>query len=1187
MKNTSRIVVVDDNAAALKATTRLLERAGYEVHAAETGRRGLELIREQRPQLVILDVMLPDIMGPEVLEAIRGDPQLQSTSVVFLSSTRKAAEHQAGGLDAGADGYMVRPIANQELLARVRLHLRQRELTEQLRENEARFRSLVDALADAVLVISPAGEVRYANPSAEALFQRTREELYATPFGIPIESVRGGDPQVIELPRGDLPPVVAEIRVSELSWQNEPAAFVTLHDITVQQAAGDALRDSEQRYRDMVENLPDIVYVNRHEQIIYVNPAGVKLLRAQTESDLLGRSPFEIIHPDFHEMVRERIARARQEPMISPMTENCLVALDGTHVPVEVTAISYRSGAHMDIQVIARDISIRKQAEAEREELLAREQAARREAVEASRYYRSLFESAPGCYLVLTPGDYEVVAGSEAYLAATMTTREQLAGRTLFDVFPDDPARPDLDAATRLRASLERVARNKRSDVLGVEFLPIRRPESEGGGFEDRYWSIIHSPVPGPDGEVAFIIHRIEDVTEYLASLPDQQSARQALASRTEMMEADIVLRSREMDEARRQLEQSQALLRMASQVAQMGAWTVELSTRKVTWSEEVYEIHELPEGSPVAFEAAIDSYTPEYRSTIESAFRACAEQGIPYDLEAQIITAKGRRVWVKTMGEAVRDEQGNIVRVQGAFQDISHRKEAEAREDKLQENLTAMLERIGEGFMALDGDWIITYVNQEGERITGRNRASLLGQNLWDAFPEAVDSKFEEQYHHAVNESVPVNFVEYFAPLGAWIEVRAYPSDEGLAIYFRDVTRERRLEEQIQRSQRLEAVGQLTGGVAHDFNNLLTVILGNAELLGERLGSDTPLGSLAGMISSAAQRGAKLTGALLAFARRQALDPVSVDINELLQGMHDLLHRTLGEDIDLEFRTAPGLPAAVVDPVQLENAILNLCLNARDAMKDGGRLTIESGLRELDEEYVDTGLGAHPGEYIMVAVSDSGCGIRPEQLPHVLEPFYTTKEKGKGTGLGLPMVYGFVRQSGGQVNVYSEVGEGTTVKMYLPLAEEVAVAPRVEAAPVEPLRGGEAILLVEDDDMVRLYAEDLLAGLGYQVTTAANGPEALEILEQRDDFDLLFTDIIMPGGMNGRQLAEQATMLHPGLKVLYTSGYTENAIVHHGRLDPGVHLVSKPYRRTELAARIRAVLDEHHGQPGSAGEIA
>jgi CheY-like chemotaxis protein len=324
-------------------------------------------------------------------------------------------------------------------------------------------------------------------------------------------------------------------------------------------------------------------------------------------------------------------------------------------------------------------------------------------------------------------------------------------------------------------------------------------------------------------------------------------------------------------------------------------------------------------------------------------------------------------------------------------------------------------------------------------------------------------------------------------------------------------------------------------------------------------------------MIDLAAQRGSELTRRLLAFARKQALDPKAVDIDRLIGGMEGLLRRSLGEHIEISFAFSTDPWPAMVDPGQLEGALLNLAINARDAMPAGGKLTIETVNVELDAEYTALYAEVQPGAYVLLVVSDTGSGIAPEHLERVFEPFYTTKEKGHGTGLGLSMVYGFVKQSNGHITLYSEPGVGTTVKMYLPRsAHAVGLAAELETR----LSGGnELILLVEDDELVRTYSADQLRSLGYRVLTAENGHEALAILGAQDDIDLLFTDIVMPGGMNGRELADAARTLHPGLKVLYTSGYTENAIVHHGRLDPGVQLLSKPYGRQEISRRIREVL--------------
>ncbi|SFZ81913.1 PAS domain S-box-containing protein [Devosia enhydra] len=389
------------------------------------------------------------------------------------------------------------------------------------------------------------------------------------------------------------------------------------------------------------------------------------------------------------------------------------------------------------------------------------------------------------------------------------------------------------------------------------------------------------------------------------------------------------------------------------------------------------------------------------------------------------------------------------------------------------------------------------------------------------------------------------------------------------------DITNEQALQEAVLRSQRMEAMGQLTGGIAHDFNNLLTVILGNAEMLGEALADDPQLGALAGITRMAAERGAELTGSLLAFARKQALDPKPTDVNRLVSGLDGLLRRTLGEHVEIEIVRGGGLWAAMVDGPQLESAILNLCINARDAMPDGGLLTIELANAHLDDAYAAMHDEVSPGQYVLIAVSDTGVGMPAKIAERAFDPFFTTKEMGRGSGLGLSMVHGFVKQSRGHVKIYSEVGEGTSVKLYLPRAHRGATGLEAPSPPARSVRGSGRILLVEDDSLVREHVCDQLSGLGYEVTSVANARAALDLFQQGATFDLLFTDVVMPGGMSGRQLAEAVQQIHPDLPVLFTSGYTENAIVHQGRLDPGVHLLQKPYRRADLAAKVKQVMEQ------------
>jgi signal transduction histidine kinase/CheY-like chemotaxis protein len=392
-----------------------------------------------------------------------------------------------------------------------------------------------------------------------------------------------------------------------------------------------------------------------------------------------------------------------------------------------------------------------------------------------------------------------------------------------------------------------------------------------------------------------------------------------------------------------------------------------------------------------------------------------------------------------------------------------------------------------------------------------------------------------------------------------------------------------RRAEESLRQAQKMEAVGQLTGGVAHDFNNLLTIMQGGLEMIGRQVANldASPAASRIvrgkDMALEAVRRAARLTERLLAFARQQPLEPKGIDANRLVSGICELLRRMVGETVALETVLSGGLWVALADINQLENAILNLVLNARDAMPNGGKVTIETANTHLDDSYVrKLAEPVKAGQYVVISVSDTGIGMDTKTLTRAFEPFFTTKGVGKGTGLGLSQVYGFVRQSSGHLAIYSEVGEGTTVRIYLPRhhGKEDVIDAFVKSSDDTQSLGAETILVVEDDEALRLYTVEILTDLGYSVLAAANGAAALEIIGRGHDIDLMFTDIVMPGGMNGRQLAEQAIRQRPHLKILFTTGYTANAIVHHGRLDPDVELISKPFTYESLGRKIRTLLD-------------
>jgi PAS domain S-box-containing protein len=488
-----------------------------------------------------------------------------------------------------------------------------------------------------------------------------------------------------------------------------------------------------------------------------------------------------------------------------------------------------------------------------------------------------------------------------------------------------------------------------------------------------------------------------------------------------------------------------------------------------------------------------------------------------------------------------------------------------------------------------LDPTGHIVNWNPGAERIKGYSRDEIIGRHLSTFYtPEDRDEgvpqraleiaertgKYEaEGWRVRKDESTFWAGVVINAIRGAGGELF------GFAKITRDLTERRAADERARQAQKMEGIGQITGGVAHDFNNLLTIIIGNLETVQRNLSApDSDRTRLLRSTENAlrgARRAETLTQRLLAFSRQQPLDPKPLDLGRLVTGISDLLRRTLGEQITIETAYGGGLWTAHADPNQLEVAILNLAVNARDAMPNGGKLTLETANIHLDEKYASTQSEVLPGQYVMLAVTDNGCGMPPDVKAKAFDPFFTTKDIGHGTGLGLSQVYGFVKQSRGHVKIYSEVGEGTTIKIYLPRAHSAVATEELEPHETVP-RGSlrETVLVVEDDADVRSYSCDTLRELGYPVLEAETGRSALQVLEAHPEICVLFTDVGLPGGMNGRQLAEEARKKRLDLKVLFTTGYARNAIVHDGRLDPGVELITKPFSQATLAGKLRDIID-------------
>jgi signal transduction histidine kinase/FixJ family two-component response regulator len=506
----------------------------------------------------------------------------------------------------------------------------------------------------------------------------------------------------------------------------------------------------------------------------------------------------------------------------------------------------------------------------------------------------------------------------------------------------------------------------------------------------------------------------------------------------------------------------------------------------------------------------------------------------------------------------------------------------AESEQRLLAQRLNVLLDSLSQGVAVFGPAHNLRHWNECFTILLDLPSALVRMETPYAAFAEftaqrgTVVLESEEQIDHTAMRAGEPIVSEPVLPDGRQLEVRRTATPEGgFVLTITDMTKRAQAEAVLREAQKMQALGQLTGGIAHDFNNLLTVIIGNLELARIKLEAQNPLANHIERSLWAAQRGGTLTSQLLAFARKQPLAPAPIDLAAHMPQLVPLLRRTLGEHIDIRFVDSAGLWPAMADPAQLESAVLNLALNARDAMLGGGRLTIELANKVLDADYARAHAEVEAGDYVMVAVSDTGHGMTRDVLARVFEPFFTTKTEGRGTGLGLAMVFGFVKQSGGHVKIYSEPNEGTSVKIYLPRAIG-GVVPNMQrsGAPAELPHGSATILVVEDEAGVREVAVAILRNLGYRVLEAPDGDQGLLMFgAHAAEVDLLLTDVVLPGKVRGRELAERITAMRPEVKVLFMSGYTENSIVHHGRLDDGVQLLGKPFKREQLARKVAEVL--------------
>lgn len=821
------------------------------------------------------------------------------------------------------------------------------------------------------------------------------------------------------------------------------------------------------------------------------------------------------------------IARSLTRPIVQLTKAVQGAARNGkVAIPVEArgeTGVLARAFAQAIDEVNAKTLALEREVQEHR-----RTEAARDHHAERERLFSAAVESSNDAIITMSL-DGTITGWNSAAERLFGYTAAEAVGENITLLVPDD-RRPEIQDALRRIGWGESIEHN--------ETVRLRK-----GGTPIEV-SLTVSPIKSPSGTTIGISKVVRDIS-------DANKTRQVLRQQAE--------------ELRRIFETSQDLI----MVMDSRGTLVQVSPSCETVLG--YRPQEMIGRS------AVDFIHPDHLETSRQEMRAARRGLHPKFSDTRGIHKDGHAVWLSWLGTW----SDPVKRFFFAGRDMTESRQVQETLRESAQLARGIIDTALDAFVQIDAQGIILDWNTQAENLLGWRRDEALGKNAFELMgrPEGplkmALQAFLLSREHVVRQ--PRREVQIRrrdgSEITAELSIAALKTRDGFVFnaFIRDLTDRIAAEERIRQAEKMEAMGQLTGGIAHDFNNILTVVTGTIEILADAVKGEPQLAAITQMIDEAASRGADLTQQLLAFARKQPLEPKETDVNTLIIDTAKLLQRTLGEHVEIESVFADEVCPAIVDPNQLATAILNLALNARDAMPDGGKLIIETGTVVLDESYARMHGDVRPGSYAMIAVSDTGTGIPADMLDKVFNPFFTSKGPGKGTGLGLSMVYGFVKQSSGHIMIYSEEGHGTTIKMYLPPATDIL--PAVEATLAPTVEGGhETILVVEDDKLVRDYVLTQLHSLGYVTLDAANATEALAVVASGHTFDLLFTDVIMPG-LNGRQLANEMLKVKPGLKVLYTSGYTENAIIHHGRLDEGVLLLAKPYRKSDMAIMIRKAL--------------
>jgi len=894
------------------------------------------------------------------------------------------------------------------------------------------------------------------------------------------------------------------------------------------------LRESEEKYRTILENIEDGYYeVDLPGNFIFFNDPVCRFF-GYSKDELMGMNDRRYTDQENAKKLYQTFNKVYKTGEPTKGFDWEIIRKDGTkrYIEASVSLVKNPSGQPIGFRGIVRDVTERKQAE----EALRNEK----------QRFQTLSEQAPfGMVMIDQDGTFKYINHKF----------KELFGYDLTDV------------------------------PTGITWFRKAYPDSIYRHHVISDWlNDLERAKPGEKRSRVFTAI-CKDGTEKIVNFISVQ-----LDKGEHLMACDDITERKRAEEA---LGNSEERFRIAAESSSDLIWDWDISNGRLEWFGNIDELLGYNFGE---FPRTIDAWEkiiyPDEHDRVMIALDKHLKIHKPYMEEYRVQHKDGTFCYWTDRGTAFWDEKGNPFKMIGACADITERKRDEEALRKSEERYRTILENIEDGYFEVDLHGNFTFFNDSLCRMLGYSRDEMIGMGNQQYTDQENRKKLFQAFNEVYRTGEPTKGFDWEVitkngtKLFGEVSVSLIKDSKGQPIGFRgiarDITERKRaekemaeLQEQLRQSQKIEAIGRLAGGIAHDFNNLLTVIKGYSQLSLLDLNESDPLWGNIQEIQKATQRAADLTRQLLAFSRRQILDLKVLDLNTLLKDLDKMLRRIIGEDIELVTLSAADLGRVKVDPGQIEQVVLNLAVNARDAMPSGGKLTIETANLELDEKYAETHMGVTPGHYVRLSVSDTGAGMSQQVKEKIFEPFFTTKEKSKGTGLGLSMVYGIVKQSSGNIWVYSEPGHGTTIKIYLPRVEEdldtLHGRDKTDFLP----RGRETVLLVEDEPSVRDLAHRLLNQQGYKVLEAANGGEALRVVQEHngEEIHLLLTDVVMPQ-MGGKELAEKLKTLRPNIKVLYTSGYTDDAIVHQGILEHGTYFLQKPFSLKTLSHKVREVLD-------------